>query len=310
MKKILLLLTVAVCSVGCIDDDYDLTRIDSSDVTIGTEESRFTMPLATIYVGTAQLQDGSSDLQSIFDEVEIWIPSTLPDGANYIDMVRLSGDNEYINTLLTALIDEMLQPGSTKLDAIATLIWSNPNYRDHFASWLPTVSEAEFLAAFKSSFGADDAVGAALQGATRTLAREFLVNIQLLPVYYQAALNLSEDTISMLTDNLDAADEPNPTSALYLLGEVTCDLAVSFQVSVLFESAGVTVPAFDIERNVQTDIPQTRFFAEEAKSLMRDFRVRVDYMPLRYYPGVGFHEGQNIRMALRLAKTGSLTLNL
>lgn len=307
MKKILFALCVVACSVGCIDDDYDLTRIDSSDITIGTEESRFVIPLATIYVGMAELQNNGADIQAIFDEVEIWTPTTLPGNATYVDMVKLTDGSEYLDLLLSSLIDEMLQPESKKLDEIVDLIWDTPAYRDYFSSELPTAGEETFKTTFKLSFGKDDQVGEALREGSRTLAREYLFSIQLEPVYYQAALNLSGDVISMLTDNLDDESMADPKNALYLYGEVMCDLAVSFQVSVLFESAGVTVPAFDIERNVETDIPKTRFFAEEAVRMIDDFRVRVDYLPLRYYPGIGFQPGQNIRMALRLEKTGSLT---
>lgn len=309
MKRILFVLCASLFLTGCINDDYDLGQIDSSDITFGSEESLFQMPLATIYVGMAELQNNGSDIQSIFDEVEIWVPSTLPDNAEYVDMVKLTDDSGYLDQLISSLIDEMLQPESKKLDAIVDLIWDNPDYRDYFASELPTVSEETFKTAFKLSFGNDDLVGETLRESTRTLARNFLFSVQLEPVYYQAALNLSSDVISMLTDNLDDKDEPDPKNALYLFGEVTCDLAVSFRISVSFESAGVTVPDFDIERNVLTDIPKTRFFADEAERMIDDFRVRVDYLPLRYYPGIGFQPGQNIRMALKLQKTGSLTFN-
>lgn len=307
MNKILLVLSAALLLCGCINDDYDLGRIDSSDVTLGSDESSFSLPLATIYVGTAELQNNGSDIQSIFDEVEIWIPSTLPGDAEYVDMVKLTDDSEYLDLLLASLIDEMLQPESKKLDQIVDLIWDNPDYRDYFASELPTASEDAFKTAFKLSFGNEDPLGAALRDGTQFLAREFLFSIQLEPVYYEAALNLSGDVISMLTDNLDDESVADPKNVLYLYGDVTCSLAVSFRVSVSFESAGVTVPDFDIERNVETDIPQTRFFADEAERMMNKFRVRVDYLPLRYYPGIGFQPGQNIRMALKLQKTGSLT---
>lgn len=49
-----------------------------------------------------------------FDEVDIWLPTTLPGNAEWVDIVRLSSDGTYLDGMLEALIDEMLVPGSKK----------------------------------------------------------------------------------------------------------------------------------------------------------------------------------------------------
>ena len=72
----------------------------------------------------------SADIRAIFDEVDIWLPTTLPGNAEWVDIVRLSSDGTYLDGMLEALIDEMLVPGSKKMDEVVDLIWSNEGYRE------------------------------------------------------------------------------------------------------------------------------------------------------------------------------------
>ncbi|WP_416994755.1 hypothetical protein [Alistipes putredinis] len=113
MKNFLSLLCIFSLCVGC-DKAYDLNKIESGDVTIGNDQSEWIMPLAQITVGMDELQDGSADIRAIFDEVDIWLPTTLPGNAEWVDIVRLSSDGTYLDGMLEALIDEMLVPGSKK----------------------------------------------------------------------------------------------------------------------------------------------------------------------------------------------------
>ena len=124
MKNFLSLLCIFSLCVGC-DKAYDLNKIESGDVTIGNDQSEWIMPLAQITVGMDELQDGSADIRAIFDEVDIWLPTTLPGNAEWVDIVRLSSDGTYLDGMLEALIDEMLVPGSKKMDEVVDLIWSN-----------------------------------------------------------------------------------------------------------------------------------------------------------------------------------------
>lgn len=124
MKNFLFLLCILSLCFGC-DKAYDLNKIESGDVTIGNDQSEWIMPLAQITVGMDELQDGSADIRAIFDEVDIWLPTTLPGNAEWVDIVRLSSDGTYLDGMLEALIDEMLVPGSKKMDEVVDLIWSN-----------------------------------------------------------------------------------------------------------------------------------------------------------------------------------------
>ena len=152
MKNFLFLLCILSLCFGC-DKAYDLNKIESGDVTIGNDQSEWIMPLAQITVGMDELQDGSADIRAIFDEVDIWLPTTLPGNAEWVDIVRLSSDGTYLDGMLEALIDEMLVPGSKKMDEVVDLIWSNEGYRERFTALIPADSE-ELLRRNSRSFSA------------------------------------------------------------------------------------------------------------------------------------------------------------
>lgn len=103
MKNFLFLLCILSLCFGC-DKAYDLNKIESGDVTIGNDQSEWIMPLAQITVGMDELQDGSADIRAIFDEVDIWLPTTLPGNAEWVDIVRLSSDGTYLDGMLEAVI--------------------------------------------------------------------------------------------------------------------------------------------------------------------------------------------------------------
>ena len=48
MRKFLTIFTLSLLAVSCIDNDYDLSDIDTDDIGIGDENSVFTCPLLTL----------------------------------------------------------------------------------------------------------------------------------------------------------------------------------------------------------------------------------------------------------------------
>ena len=299
---------LAFC-VGC-DKAYDLNKIESDDVTIGNDHSKWTMPLAKITVGMDELQDGSSDIRAIFEEVDTWLPTTLPGNADYVDIVRLSDDEPYLDGILDALIDEMLVPGSKKMDEVVDLIWSNEAYRERFTTLIPGDSEELFKAAFKEIFGEDDEAGEALRDTMGDLVREFLSDIKINAISYDAKLDVGDDVIDMLADNLDPEGTVDPVNTLDLYGEVTSSLPVSFRVAADFTGTNVAIAPFLVEPDETNDISSTRLYKEDIETLFSFFELNVDFTPQKYYPRTGFNDDQSIRMTLRLVKRGGLSLKL
>lgn len=309
MKNFLSLLCILSFCIGC-DKAYDLNKIESGDVTIGNDQSEWTMPLAQITVGMDELQDGSADIRAIFDEVDIWLPTTLPGNAEWVDIVRLSSDGTYLDGMLEALIDEMLVPGSEKMDEVVDLIWSNETYRERFTTLIPGDSEELFKAAFKEIFGEDNEAGEALRDTMGDLVREFLSDIKINAISYDAELDVSNDVIDMLTKNLDPEGTVDPVNTLDLYGEVTSSLPVSFQVAADFTGTSVAIAPFQVEPDEENDIASTRLYKEDVESIFGFFELNVDFTPQKYYPHIGFNDSQSIRMTLHLKKHGGLSLKL
>ena len=83
--------TLSLLAVSCIDNDYDLSDIDTDDIGIGDENSVFTCPLMTLRVAVADIVNEQGDLDGILAEADVWLPNRLPDGAEAVDVKRLTG---------------------------------------------------------------------------------------------------------------------------------------------------------------------------------------------------------------------------
>ena len=150
MRKFLTIFTLSLLAVSCIDNDYDLSDIDTDDIGIGDENSVFTCPLMTLRVAVADIVNEQGD---------VWLPNRLPDGAEAVDVKRLTGGDgqqaqqAYVQTLLTALQEEIDADASDrKLEQIARQIYAE--YREDFLpDYLPAeVDEAEYIAAFRTVY--------------------------------------------------------------------------------------------------------------------------------------------------------------
>ena len=159
MRKFLTIFTLSLLAVSCIDNDYDLSDIDTDDIGIGDENSVFTCPLMTLRVAVADIVNEQGDLDGILAEADVWLPNRLPDGAEAVDVKRLTGGDgqqaqqAYVQTLLTALQEEIDADASDrKLEQIARQIYAE--YREDFLpDYLPVdVDEAEYIAAFRTVY--------------------------------------------------------------------------------------------------------------------------------------------------------------
>ena len=118
MRKFLPFLFAAALASSCIDNAYDLSNVNTDDVTIGDEDSEYRLPLATVYVSMSELKEGGADIKTLFDEADIWLPSPLPGNAAYVDLRELQNNPDTITPLLQALIDQMMDDDA-KIAAVA-----------------------------------------------------------------------------------------------------------------------------------------------------------------------------------------------
>lgn len=308
MKKMLLLLCLAAAGASCVDNDYDLSQVNDG-IAIGGEGSVFEIPLASIEVSLSKLgqNDGrGSNIQDIYQEADIWLPGTTPDGKEYFDIPKLIADSEgYLTATVDLLCDQMTYD-LDKRYAVAELI--GEKYADKFdVGELPAgVGVEEFIKNFYDQDSFRDQIALAV----KQIAQDYLTAIQIDPVSYEIpSLDISNDVFNMLADNLDPEEMPNPKNVLYIFGEVSSSISIDFLAAPRLENTVIEFEPFMVNLGAQDDsIGEVRFFKEDLDILFHGTEL---YMPItveHYYPGRGFSAGQNITLTLHLRKLGGLKL--
>ena len=92
-------------TLSCVDKAYDLGRLEGGQIAVGDDESEFAAPLVTVTVLLDDIHDSQGSLQEMLDEADIWLPSELPGGVDYVDFQRLYADDAYLAEVTGALVD-------------------------------------------------------------------------------------------------------------------------------------------------------------------------------------------------------------
>ncbi len=306
MKYLLLLLLGGALMTSCIDDAYDLSNIESDDVTIGDENSEFRAPLAVIHVGMDELGSGSTGIADLCAEADIWLPSDLDGG--YVDLERLSSDQTYLYALLDELTAEMLA-SPAKLEAVATLIYGK--YRSQID--IPGADNVD-LATYVVLFGEamrNDAASAAIIAQVRGLAGGYLVDLEIDELdYHVDHIDLDADVIDMITGNIDPEAKPGEKNSLCIYGSIRSELPIALNIRPVLLP---TMVAFDIDvegRGAENAIPETLILASDLESIVNGMTVRIPVLLKRYYPAAGFSSAEEqLTLDLRLVKRGGLTFD-
>lgn len=309
MKKIVTLLLCGAFALSCTDKEYDLSQIETGDTTIGNADSEFRMPLMTILVSKADLSANGEDIQEIFSEADIWLPTA----ATTVDMTRLYSDPAYNNQLITATIDEM-RSSDAKLNAVIGL-----SYEQYYAAFAPVLGldpahpdPNAYATAFGRTFASEELAGE-LEACIGEAATDYLASIHIDPVEYSIdALDIDESVIDMLCDNLDPEGTTDARNTLYLYGSVTSRLPVAMHVIPAFLPTDITIE-FDVNAgSSDSAIPQTQLFGNDLRQLVNGITVRIPVTLTTYHRDLGFDNANNDQLAidLRLLKRGGLNLEL
>lgn len=305
MKLFVPLLLLCMIASSCIDKDYDLSQIDTEDVTIGDV---FELPLATVTVGMNELNKDGADIEALFDEADIWLPSSLPGGAESVDLLRIQNTPSYTTQLLDALIAQM-QTDDAKIDAVADLLYAK--YLDTFLPMLPpNTNPRDFKPVFIEAFRNTPMLQDRLTAEVKNLANGYLTDLQVGEVTYDIGkIDIGSDIVDMLADNLDPKGTANPRNTLDIYGEITSALPLSLQFSPHFSPTEVK---FDVhvEPNVTTRIGETRLYESDLRQIIEGAQIILPVTLEEYFPGYGFTSDQKIVIKLRLRKHGGLKLNL
>lgn len=305
MRKIIPALLFGALFMSCIDKDYDLSKIDTDDITVGGETSKLEMPLATVLIRMDEFTDGETDIQAIFDEVDIWLPAQLP-GENALDLTRLHPGSTYTNQVLDALFAQ-LQSDDAKLTQLTDLVWEK--YSPEFLPLLglpgnPT--EAVFKSTFKTTFRQSDDI----QVKAREVASGYLTEIRVDDLHYTIdKFDISSDIVDMLADNLDPRDKADAKNTLHLYGTIESRLPLHYGITPDFVGTDVSFQA-GIGPDASSDIPETRVYEDDLRTIIGGIDIVIPVTLEKYYPVPGFSRDQEVHIYLKLRKCGGLTLNL
>lgn len=305
MRLILPLFLFGMLVTSCIDNNYDLSEIDTDGVVIGDE---FRLPLATVTVGMSELSKGDTDIKALFDEADIWLPSPLPGGEKSVDLQKIQDTPSYTKDLLDALIGQM-QTDDVKINAVADLLYDK--YLGTFLPMLPPNTDPKdfkqvFITAFRSTTELQDE----LAGEVRNLAGSYLTDLKVEDVTYDIGkIDIGSDIVDMLADNLNPKGTADPQNTLDIYGQITSALPVSLQFSPRFSPTEVEFDVY-VEPNVPAKIAETRLYESDLRQIIDGAEIILPVTLEKYFPGSGFTTDQKIVINLRLVKRGGLKLNL
>lgn len=306
MRFILPLFLFGMLVTSCIDNNYDLSEIDTDGVVIGDE---FRLPLATVTVSMSELGKDGTDIKALFDEADIWLPSPLPADGKYVDLQKIQHTPSYIDELLDELIEQMKR-SDAKINAVADLLYDK--YLGTFLPLLPPNTDPkDFKQVFITMFRATTGLQEKLAGEVRDLAGGYLTDLKIEDVTYDLGrIDLGSDVVDMLVDNLDPEGTADPRNTLQIYGSVTSALPLSLQTSPTFTGTAIRMEPFAVGPDEQNVVPETRLYEQDLRQVIDDVEIVLPLELLRYYPDQSFDEQQQLVLKLHLRKRGGLSIDL
>ena len=312
MKKLPLLFLVGLLAAGCVDKEYDLKDVETDNIAIGDSQSEFRCPLMTIRVSMQEITDNGIDIENVFRETDIWLPTELPDA--YVDIRRLVSDEAYVSTLLEQLVDELLV-SDTKLDQVVELIWNTPAYRQSVTGSVPELDldDADtFRSLFRSLYQNNAQVRELLDEQVRLLAHDYLTALQVDDITYDIdRIDLDDNIVDMLAENLDPEGTPDAKNTLHIYGTIANRLPLSAEIQARLRPTLIEVPVQIDAKSEENVIAETPIYGEDLRTLIHGCQVVIPVTLDRYYRN-GFDNTADCQLLieLHLVKRGELKLNL
>ncbi len=312
MKKLPLLFLVGLLAAGCVDKEYDLKDVETDNIAIGDSQSEFRCPLMTIRVSMQEITDNGIDIENVFRETDIWLPTELPDA--YVDIRRLVSDEAYVSTLLDLLVDELLV-SDAKLDQVVELIWNTPAYRQSVTGSVPELDldDADtFRSLFRSLYQSSPQVRELLDEQVRLLAHDYLTALQVDDITYDIdRIDLDDNIVDMLAENLDPEGTPDAKNTLHIYGTIANRLPLSAEIRARLRPTLIEVPVQIDAKSEENVIAETPIYGEDLRTLIHGCQVVIPVTLDRYYRN-GFDNTADCQLLieLHLVKRGGLKLNL
>lgn len=318
MRKLFLPILAGALLTACIDKDYDLENVDTDNIAIGGDDSKFEVPLARVLVTLEDIANGDLNILELCEKADKWLPSKLPGNADFVDLVQLSR-NSYTDELFDALVAEM-QSSAAKLDVMTDMMWTD--YRHKIAGALGIPAEDQYETQFKEAFRT--AVRSAKSEVLEVVKSQFdsylTEDLSVEPIDYNIGrVDISDDVIDMIADNLDPEGSGSSKNSLYLAGEIVSRLPVSLYLEPELKSMATADPflkfGVEVDATAETneigESEDTRLYAEDLRQLVDDATISIPMTLEKYYPGKGFGTDEHpIEINLHLVKHGGLKLDI
>lgn len=321
MKKLLFAIVFcgAIMLSSCIDEKYDLSNIDSDDITIGGDESEFFMPLATINYAANSIKTNTrgGTINDLFEEINKWLPSTLPGNESYVDLQRME-EKEYKTEILNSLYDEILVNEKKRTDVCEYVL---ENHKNELVSRLRTSENAvvangailimatsvnegvEILSRLIISYPQD------VRTIFNSLSDYDLIDYRIEDIYIEIpALDISDDVVQMLSGNLDPESVGDPVNALYIFGSIYSELPLMLQINPYIENTGISLGDISLDEKKRTEFEDIRVNSGDLQVVVDGANLIIPVTLQRYYPNSDFNEDSEIEISISLHKTGGLTL--
>ena len=318
MKKLLFFSLLLMGALSCVDEAYDLSKVEGDDVAIGGNGSEFHMPLVNITLTAEQLisesDDSDSDIIETYQEADIWLPTELPGGVDFVEVILLQGDSAYLQSVLEALFAEMLVSERKRME-VCTLIAQK--YREEFISVLPagiseevigqirTTPEVEAAGVIADLF-MDDQLHAEIKISVGLVAEYHLTDMQVKDVVYEIGdLGLGSDIEDMILNNIDPEGTVPVVNALYLYGTIDSEFPFYLLVDPHLDGTNIDLGPLRVTHEVYP-IEEKRLYENDIRVIFEGTSLTMPIRISRYYPKQGLSEQSEVHIHLLLRKTGAL----
>lgn len=296
MKKILLYSAALTLAISCVDERFDLSDVNVGDVAIGSDESRFKIPLANITVKADAIQGEDGSLESILRDADLLIPES-------IEILDLH--NPPVDAMVEALFERLKDEDEAR--KVANFL-EQSEYRDDVEAALPPeLHGLDFDIVFTEHF---DALydRQELRDELRRVIEEYFATInEILPTVNveMDGFGIEDDMIELLTG----------TGAIRIYGTVENSMPINGNASlVLVRNDGSEILRLDLPLDYAQ---RTKDFSvtidnDALRGMAENMTMQVSLDLASYYPNqpsLSDDDGTVMKLVLKLEKQGGLNIS-
>lgn len=297
MKKIILYSAALTLAISCVDERFDLSDVNVGDVAIGSDESRFKIPLANITVKADAIQGEDGSLESILGNADLLIPESI----KILDL-----HNPPVDAMVEALFERLKDEDEAR--NVANFL-EGSKYRDDVEAALPPeLHGLDFDIVFTEHF---DALydRQELRDELRRVIEEYFATInEILPTVNveMDGFGIEDDMIELLTG----------TGAIRIYGTVENSMPIDGNASlVLVRNDGSDILRLDLPLDYAQ---RTKDFSvtidnDALRGMAENMTMQVSLNLASYYPHQDFLSDEDdtvvMKLVLKLEKQGGLNIS-